>query len=413
MAFRIRYRPLLSVSIRHGFHLNKGLDHFDDLEPEEKRRKLAGYDIFDDIRMHVPDDTRSTVAGLGGLVKRTPSGFVVAAEVDESASGEFVPRRLPGTGYRLRFALCARTPLFWDYTNLDLAAQRRKVYYLSNRAGEFGGTFPSLSGSPHVYDSGREYIAGDIVVGAAGEHYLAVRAGTGETPAPGSANWLSIGQRNHVTSADSALVRPMVFSYDLPPENITEASVHLIALDGTTRELVDVKAKEGEVLEKLDIDARAATPGYYALVVEAREGTEVRFERCEKVYLDPELVSLGAFAVIEIFHVPGETLGDFRLYDESAGFELLEPDFVVHFLNRHTFWRYHFSKPLADGTDLADLEPSENGENQFVTKRVMPLTRGVERVEVGKGNGEKRLLPNAPGGPIVPEPDRFYSDIYI
>ena len=126
----------------------------------------------------------------------------------------------------------------------------------------------------------------------------------------------------------------------------------------------------------------------------------------ENVYIDAGFSAVGVFAIVELFHEPGEALGDFRLYDETAGFRLREPEFIVHLLNRHTYWRYHFPNPPAPETDLGDLE--QIGDH-FVTKRFMPLTRGVERVELG----DDTLLPNPSGGPIVPEADRLYSDIYV
>ncbi len=407
MAFQIHYRPLCVVSIRHGFHLNKGREEFDDLAEEERARKLARFDIFDDLRLHVPGDTSGRLSGLGLLLKPTPTGFILASAVEEPAPGVFVPKHVPDRAYRLRFALRARAPLFWDYTNLDLGPRGRSVYYLSNRAGELDGTFPFLSAPPPVYANGTVYRAGDVVRASPAfeERFLAARTGAHGVPAAGDPNWVQLGRRNYVNAADRTALHPPIFPFRFSP-NTARAFIDLVAPDGTTHPVGSPVAPAGQTLEEFTIDARALPAGRYLLQVNGLDTSDTGFNHFEHVYVDAELSAIGTFAIIELFHEPGETLSDFRFYDEAADFRLREPEFFVHLLNRHTFWRYRFPKPPDAGTDLGDLE--QVGD-QYVTKRVMPLTRGVERVEFG----DERLLPNPSGGPIVPEADRVYSDIYV
>ena len=161
------------------------------------------------------------------------------------------------------------------------------------------------------------------------------------------------------------------------------------------------------------------------LKVNGRDQSGTDFNLTENVYIDAEVRASGAFSIVELFHEPGkpnerdEPLGDFRLYDQvGESFAIRdwarEPEgeggFRIDLLNRHTFWRYHFPGPET-ATELGDLEPinSDDSKSVFVTKRVMPLTRGVTRVEFTGGT----LLPNPPSGPVVPEADRVYSDIYV
>lgn len=408
MAFQIHYRPLCVVSIRHGFHLNKGREEFDDLAEADRTRKLAGFDIFDDLRLHVPGDTSAALSGFGLLLKPTPTGFILGAAVEEPAPGVFVPRHVPGSAYRLRFALRARAPFFWDYTNLDLGPRDHSIYYLSNRAGELDGTFPFLSAPPPVYAHGTIYRAGDVVrrSPAFEERFLAARTGALGAPAASDPNWVQLGRRNYLNMADRTALHPPIFPFRFPPNTATEAVIDLVAPDGTIHHVGSSVAPAGQTLEDFTIDARALPAGRYLLQVNGLDTSGTGFHHFKNVYIDAELSAIGPFAIIELFHEPGETLGDFRLYDEAAGFRLREPEFFIHLLNRHTYWRYHFLNPPGAGTDLGDLE--QVGD-LFVTKRVMPLTRGVERV----GLGGERLLPNPSGGPIVPEADRVYSDIYV
>ena len=53
-----------------------------------------------------------------------------------------------------------------------------------------------------------------------------------------------------------------------------------------------------------------------------------------------------------------------------------------------------------------------NGKNHikvFVTEEVMPLTRDVQKVELGTG----KHLPNPSVNQIAPEVDRTYSDVHV
>ena len=152
-------------------------------------------------------------------------------------------------------------------------------------------------------------------------------------------------------------------------------------------------------------NASRAAPGRYALSIQGHAGA-TPFLHVEPVYIDSKIARGDVFIILELLHQPGEVLGDYRLYDEAAGFALRQPEFTVQLLNRHTHWRYHFARPPEPGTDLGDLEDLAG---QFVTRRAMPLTRSVEQVlfDVDK------LLPNPSVDHIVPEADRVYSNVFI
>jgi hypothetical protein len=444
MAFRIRYRPLCAVSFRHGYHLNRGGDEFDDLMESEQRRKLSAYNIFQDLRLEVPSDTRRTLAAHGLLLKPTATGIEIGASAERPSSGFFVPSVMPLSAYRLRFVLRVRDPLFWDYTNLELgvserAPRGRSIYYLSNRAGTLGGSFPSLSAPPPVYTTGTVYRAGDVVRTSpdSTKRFLAVRAGTHPAPAGDDGTWLRIGPpdhasgdppdktRNYVGTTDLATLYPPIFSLPFSPATVTTASAELIGPEGSVQPIGAAAAPSGGTLDRLLVDARASATGQYRLRVIGRDTSGNDFDQSQNVYLDAQLRASGVFAIVELFHEPWKAddthdpLGDFRLYEQSEdGISLRdwaqepngERQFKVNLLNRHTFWRYHFGG-FQTITDFGDLEPMDGDDTNpvLVTKRVMPLTRGVARVEFAGGT----LLPNPPGGPVVPEADRVYSDIYV
>lgn len=406
MAYRIRYAPLFSIAIRHGFHLNEGRDEFEDLPAEKQQRKLARYDWRDDLRLVVPADTQRVLAGLGGVIKTTPDSLLVGVELADGAPGASpIPARIPVTGFRLRFALRARGPLFWNYTNLSLAPRDASIYHTTNRVGDEGGEFPDLAAPPAVYAAGADYAAGDVVrpAPAASARFLSVRAGAHGAPAGGAAAWLELAARNYLGDRDRVSLRAPRFEIPLAP-GLSSARAEVVAGDGSVHEVGSSQAAVGQELSAIHVDTGDLPPARYTLNV--RDAESDALVQSEILYIDPELVDAGIFAVIEIAHVPGGTLGDYRLYDEAAGHRLRSPQFVFRLLNRHTYWRYRFSEAPAPGTDLGDLEEIAG---QFVTRNAMPLTSSVQSVAFD----DDKLLPNPTVRHIIPESDRVYSDVQV
>ncbi len=400
MGFRVLYKSLFDVTIRHGFHLNHGSLEFDELTQEQQQSKLAGFDLFTDVGLHVPSETEKTLAGLGCLLRTTRTGFKVATEVEQSGN-EFLPVRVPDRAFRIRVVLETREPRFWNYTNVKFDSLGRVVYYLSNRAGQSGAAFPELSLPEPPYAAGTSYAAGDVVQAVAGL-FLAVRSGAHPVPAADDANWLKLAASNYVSESDHVTLRSPVFSFQPPVEMVTIDAIQITGQDGTPVDLEVPVASPGKAFP---IDASGFAAGQYTLVVRGRDGSSNPVDEfSEKIYLDAQLPKKNVVAIFELFHLPGEVLGPFRLYDEANSFKLLQPEFMVRLLNRHTYWRYRFRvKPTGA---LGDLEQVDD---QFVTKKAMPLTRAVQKVELGGG----WQLPNAAVDQIVPGVDRIYSEVHV
>ncbi|GJL83496.1 MAG: hypothetical protein DHS20C01_31300 [marine bacterium B5-7] len=412
MTFRIRYKPLCNVTFRHGYHLNDGNIEYDDLTLDKQQRKLAGFNLSEELRLFVPPETRRVLAGLGCLVKKTRTGFTVGVEIaDPESKGPFVPARVPDRAFQLRFVLRARQPLFWNYTNLELRPRDQAIYYVSNRAGEVGGQFPDLSSPPSDFAVGTTYRAGDVVrtSPSADARYLAVRSGQHSSPTEGDLNWHKLGQHNYVGGTDRVLLRPLVFLHHVPEGTTMLHRIELIARDGTVHEVEFAVTLSGQTIDEISIDASQIHSGRYTLKLHGANVEGNTFEHSEPIYLDPALPAEDIFAIVELFHLPDGLLGDFRLYDEAADFALRQPEFIVRLLNRHTYWRYRFRVAPDPGTELGDLE--KVGE-QYVTRRVMPLTLGFQKIVIGNDVTET-WLPNPSVDHIVPEDDRVYSDIHI
>ncbi len=407
MSFRILYRPLFSLTIRPGFHLNKGPNEFDDLDASTQKEMLNGFDAFEDLNLGIPNDTREIMSGLGLLAKEMPSGFLVGAPVKEVAANTYQAERPPRDEFVLRFALTARAPDFWNYTNLRLDGTTPSIHYLSNRVHRIAGTFPYLPSPPPLYDAGHNYRPGDLArVSGHPQRFLATQEGAHAEPSPGAdPNWVELSSRNYLSESDRISLRPAVFEFELPTDTATHAWIDLISENGTIHQVGQAIAGPGAVIPSVSVSAEQIPSGLYLLQVNGLDGGGY-FNHFEPTYIDSELATKRVFAVVEIAHDPASPLGDYRLFEDTTDFELRHPEYQIHLLNRHTYWRYQFVTPRASDVVLVDIEKVDG---EYVTRVAMPLTRGLERVRL---TGEQ-LLPNPSVDRITPSANRVYSDIYI
>ena len=395
MGFRVRFEPLFEVIIRHGFHLNgqmsNGRVEFDALPPEIRRRRLSQFNLWDDLRLTIPEDTKQTLSGMGCVLAKTRVGFKVGTEVKESKA-PFTPVRAPDRAFRIRVILETTSQQFGIFTNIRPDRSRSTTYFLSNRTGESvkegNRTFRYLSRRENDYVADKSYFAGDIVRKddqGTPTTYLSDQDGKHSEPSDASP-WIKLLHANYLSDSDNLPV--FEFATLADPK---VSSIKFTALDPPSYERVFPAKSFHEIVG-------AVSPGRYGLETQTIDNvTSTR-----QAYVDPGLLGKNTFAVLEIFHIPGDSLGEFRLYDESANHSLKQPTFMVRLLNRHTFWRYHFNVPPdANGGDL---------DSKFVTKKAMPLTRGMQKIH--NGNSAK-LLPNPTTDQVFPEENRIFSDVHV
>ncbi len=402
MSFRVKFQPLCTVDIHHGFHLN-GFNasgevvEFGDLTEVERNRRLSTFDLYRDLTAHVPNDTQGTLSGLGCILKTTKSGFLVATEVETKNSSR-IPIRVPSSSFKIRFTLELRDSSFLNYTNISIAKANKIVFYLSNKAGLLNSKFPELSLPQPTFQSNTMYLAGDVVQHE-GDVFLSLRNGNHVAPTNAD-SWRRLGQRSYLSQADEVLLVPRVFM--IQPSILLFAVEKIRCID-QSGSAVDIKLMNFSPGQPMRIDASQCTSGLYNLEIQGKDDTGIPITTTDKIYVDNELARRNTLVVVELFHVPGDALGEYRLYDESTGFALRQPRFLARLLNRYTFWRYRFRTPPLLG-DLGDLDAD------FVTKKAMPLSQEVQQVKLGTDHAV--LLPNPHVDSIVPEPDRIYSNVF-
>lgn len=400
MNFRMKFQPLCIFDLHHGFFLNRckssgEMEEFEDIPEESVRnRRLSRFDLYRDLIAYVPNETERNLSKLRCILKTTPTGFIVATEVDTSNSNS-VPVRIPSGPFRLRFTLGLRDSSFLNYTNIGGSKGSKTVIYLSNKAGLLNSQYPDLSLPQPAYQMGNSYSAGDIVQHG-GNFFLSLRTGNHAAPADVDP-WRKLAQRSRVSQADEVILVPQVFAFQLSKLFVSVEKIQLIDQAGLA---VDIKQSSFSPGNAMRIDASQASAGLCRLEIQGKDDSGNPVQTTDKIYVDDELARRNTMVIVEIFHVPGEGLGVYRLYDEAAGFKLSQPRFRARLLNRHTFWRYRFrERPTGDLGDLDD---------NFVTKKAMPLSQDFQDV-IGP---KSLLLPNPQVDSIDPEPDRIFSNVY-
>ena len=427
MAFTIKYKRLFHVELRHNYRLDKGAQEFASLTTNEQEEQLDAYrnayNLLDDFTLVIPEETRRQLAGLRMLCRTTSTGFFVATEVEESSPGVFTPRITVPAPLRLRFALRLRAPAFMNYTNLSLYAERRQLYHFSNRPRPDGSdirVFPFLSFKPPSYVTGTAYKTGDLIRRTTTDDTVYMALEDGEHARPdvdpaADAPWRKLTGQGYVNSNDRVLLYPQVFTFAFPSDvSVVEARFVLVDTDGTPYEAGTFISADGQPLQTAALDLRGfedgldrIEPGRYRLDVIDQSDASVAYS--EQVYIDPELPAEHLFGLVEIFHRSGTTMGAYRLVSAANEMLLSEPEstYVIHFLNRYTYWRYHFANAPAHVPNATDFDTVD--ALQYVTKASLPLTRSFIELEDDEG----KPLPNPTGGLVKPEDGRLFSEVFL
>lgn len=453
MSTPIRYGVLFEVEIRHDYFLSLGSRIHEALDDAPRAAARRGYSVPGFLRVFPTAATEQVLAGHRAVFKTTAGGFLVGIRLAPAAPGGR-PAVPPGEGFRLRFALAARDPLFFNYTALVESADG--FYHLGNGSGNETAGIPFLSRPVPAFSASRAYRAGEVrqVSGSTIDLFRAERD-TGPSASPAAADWRRIPPdtfdpatsyaagavvlsanrlfralvngpgpnlanpaawqpigtlaNQYVTAADSRALRPERFDLDLSAAGLPRATLRLLR-PGTA---AVVWERTDEVpagsLGSMPVDLRGVEPGPYRLVVLDGALAEVAGLGFE-LYLDPDAVRGGWFGVIEI----GPGAGGLALLD--GGGALRSPRYRLRFLNRATRWRYIFQSAQALGTG-AEVAAEGGDLRTLVTADTRPLTRfgtGVRlRADVPATPGsEEVLLPEPETRSIRRQNQQWFSEIH-
>jgi hypothetical protein len=431
MGFSFSYRPLFSVDLPHEYYLAEESALYNGdaaLQAAILGNQQRQYRIDRDLAIKPTAETAQILKDHNLLFKRQAGGFVVGAKVKQRLDETFVPFTVLDEPICLRFVLSVLNPQFVNFTNLRMernpSKRDRFLYYFSNRAANVVSQAPDpdllyLSRPIPSFDSEQDYEAGEVIIdsGSMLEALTDLPAApsvvlsewqerfNGVTPLP-----------QFVTTADRTVLRPSFFDHD-----VTGAAAEILIAVVRDREnnIVWTKRYQSEEsgvdLERVVIDLTDLKPGLHSLRFETTTGTPF-VDLALSFYLDDVLSRAGPLALIEIFHEPDGSLGDYRLFDEADSDRLLEPSYLIRWQNRSTWWRYYLPADLTtlSSTQVEAFEVSPGNTLDHILVSLAPL--GL--TQVGRSinatiDGEARLLPNPGPGMIYPEDGRLFSEINL
>jgi len=232
---------------------------------------------------------------------------------------------------QLTFFMQLNNALFFNYTNLPSASPAGNIYYFTNRDNNTAATKNFLS-QFLVYDNTKLYAPGDIVTDGTGMVFQSIKSGTGISPSlANSDNWVVIDDSQYVSQLDILQWMPSVSTYTFnTPQNVISVDVwgyNTVTFDYTNNVL---SKKQGlqVAMQAFTLNLAMLVPGKYKLTVNGVD---------KLIYINDELSSSQAFAVIDIFN--DASLAPAYQFLKNTG-EFASPAYSIYFLNRYTIWKY-------------------------------------------------------------------------
>ena len=420
----LQYRPLFFVQILNDYYLSEEAALFSGSTEEETneilQKQRINYRLDRDLEIQPTGDTEKRLADRRLIFKKNQQGFLVGAQVspDGSAFVPFIPLNEP---FALRFAVYLQNPHFFNFTNLrlerDPAQKDQYLYYFSNRANNVDSAATRyLSRAIPDFDATYAYEAGELFINgtptmreAIEDNGPAVFDGTqwrqlfsGVDPLP-----------QFVTARDRIVLRPSIFKV-----NVQAVSEEVLIFRIKDRNGVEVKnithrsSEIGTPITECELDLTDLQPAVYEIEAEDTGGNVVS-ELGLTFFKDDMLAQKRPFALIEVFHEPDNSLGEYRWLDETDGNKLLSPQYTIRWKNRATWWRYyHEESPTFTSTAVENLNPVVNSPNH----RILISSDPLALTQVGRAvpmdvDGEIQLLPNPGVELIYPEDGRIYSEL--
>ena len=452
----IRYSLLFEVEIAHDYFLSRGPIVFE-AQPEADQSALVGVYTLGQVLEVFPDaTTRATLASHRMIFRTTGAGFMVAAQLDSSASSAR-PVIPPAADFRLTFVLRVKDAHFANYTELGTVGTGFVRFGNDSQNRVAGSNF--LSRRVPAFDPARRYVAGDTRSQAASptfDLFLALRD-TGPSAAPVAADWRRIPAdtwdatvayqagaivlfangifralvnnpgtnlndaadwqpagvlgNQYASAADATLQVSTLFNLDISAAALSQATIRVFRFNETVVASEQVFVAGQGVLGKVQVDLRGLTPGSYRL--EILDGGLVAVPGFGgPVYLAPAARTESWFGVIEI----SRGAADFALLNFDG--TLRAPRYVLRFLNRATRWRYIFPATQAAGVG-AEVALEAGSDRILVTAAARPLTRfgAGSRLQADDATtpavSEEVLLPAPEATRIRRHNAEWFSEIHV
>ena len=402
MAIPVTYSILFEVNVLHHYFLNRGLKNFALMTADEQAEVMLKYDIRDALEIVPTAECRKNLDRHQCILRRTATGILAGlkAQLQSQPPHTYKPFHEIDNDLTFTFHMHLKDLSLLNYTNLPLNGNSSQVYLFSNNAGPAAKAFPSLCTFPSTFESGRQYLPGEMVVdsGTTPTKLYTARLKTGANPA-GSPDWFEekLSDSFPMSYAGAGdriqLVRQQLL-YRVKTADV-EPVVVISAASGSVVEVKsDILPGQFRVIQ---IDLRGLPEGLYTLHAESADHT----------YLDDLTFYLlqqkeRPFAILQLA-VKSDTTA-YNMLDAQG--LMLSPSYELRLRNRATYWRYVGKKFNVSS----------------VTSDPMPLTRFgfIDNVSVPDKDGiPVDDLPNPEVTMIQAEAltvqaeKKFYSEIHI
>jgi hypothetical protein len=230
-------------------------------------------------------------------------------------------------GMQLTFFLQLKNPVFFNYTNLPFTSSPGKIYYFTNRNNNNANKKNFISAAITAYKKSTMYHPGDIV-SKSGTIFRAIL--TNKVAPPDKNSWMMVDANQYMSEADALTWLPSLSTYTFDTAQ-TIADIEVRGFDAENNPITSL-SKTITFLNPVlsfDLDLSSLKPGKYNLKVNA--------DTDQWIYINDELKTTGAFAVIDIFNE--NNLDPLFLLQDKNDF-LLSPVYSIYFLNRATIWKY-------------------------------------------------------------------------
>jgi hypothetical protein len=296
----------------------------------ELLHKYFASGLCNDFTIIPSSATQASLANNRILVKQYGNKLYAGMQVDELSG---VPLIVPAKDVELTFYLQLNNPLFINYTNLPTSYAAGRIYYFTNRNNNVqnGKNFISKFA---VYSSAVTYHPGDIVTDVSHVVFQCIASCTAVSPSiANSNNWMKIDNNQYLSVADQLQWLPSVSTYTFTTPQ-SGATINVWAYDTATSDytnnIITENISFANPSSNFTLDLSTLTAGKYLL--------QVNGSNKQGIYINDELKSTPAFAVLDIFNDDNLAAG-YKLLD-GVTHTLQSPLYSISFLNRATIWKY-------------------------------------------------------------------------
>jgi len=294
--------------------------------------------LCNDFKMMPSGQTETVLKGQKIMAKQYQNKLYAGVQLNNNGN----PFILPEDGMQLTFFIQLKNPLFFNYTNLPFSYPSGKIYYFSNRNNNVVNNKNFTSSKILPYNSATTYNPGDLSVDVSGTVFQAIRSGDagGAFDLSNADHWAPLDKNMYMSEDDAVQWMPLKSTYNFTTPQ-SSVAIQVLGFNNATGDYTRVVLLESinfaGLVPSFTLDLTSLKPGKYRLKLNGVT---------QNIYLNEELGSTKAFAVVEIFSETSLSAASQLL---NAANILLSPVFSLYFLNRYTIWKFVLASGGAGG----------------------------------------------------------------